>query len=105
MNRILLKLAMLLMFILAGFSGWAALFMTFNAGVWTLILGILAIFFFFRALELVDKINKLGAYYEKPEDTQANKEQSLPKGPGQRAGHGEVNPEEEPDIQELPDEE
>lgn len=95
MNRILLKLAMLLMFILAGFSGWAALFMTFNAGVWNLILGILAIFFFFRALELVDKINKLGAYYEKPEDTQANKEQSLPKG----------NPEEEPDIQELPDEE
>ena len=101
MNRILLKLAMLLMFLLSGFSGWAALFMTFNAGVWNLILGILAIFFFFRALELVDKINKLGAYSEERD----NKEHSKPEGPDKGPRFGGGNPEEEPDIQQLPDEE
>ena len=59
MNRFLLKLAMLLMFILAVLAGWGALSMTFSVGVWNLVLGIVGIFFFFRALELVDKINNL----------------------------------------------
>lgn len=101
MNRILLKLAMLLMFLLFGFLGWAALFMVFNAGVWNLVLGILAIFFFFRALELVDKINKLGAYSEE----RNNKEQPMSEGPDKGSRFGGVNPEEGPDITELPDEE
>ena len=99
MNRFLLKLAMLLMFILAVLAGWGALSMTFSAGVWNLVLGIVAIFFFFRALELVDKVNKLGAYSEE--------EDKEPRQKGPRGPHtfGEGKPDEEPDINDLPDEE
>lgn len=102
MNRFLLKVAMLLMFILAILGVWAALTMTFSASVWNLVLGVVGIFFFFRALELVDKVNKLGAYSE-----EQDKEHPMPKGPGGKGPtFGESKPDtEDPDITELPDEE
>lgn len=105
MNRFLLKVAMLLMFILAILGVWAALTMTFSASIWNLILGVCGIFFFFRALELVDKVNKLGAYSEDKDNAHPDKEHPMPKGPGQGPRFGGGNPEEEPDITELPDEE
>lgn len=101
MNRFLLKLAMLLMFLLAILGVWAALTMSFSASIWNLLLGVVGIFFFFRALELVDRINKLGAYSDEGSD----KEHSKPEGPDKGPRFSEGNPDEEPDITELPDEE
>lgn len=95
MNRILLKVAMLIMFILAILGVWAALSMTFTASVWNLILGVVGIFFFFRALELVDKINKLGSYANEHDGGQ-------PKSKGDSPGNSKT---EEPDITDLPHEE
>ena len=71
MNIFLTKLAMLILFLLAVTCGWAAVTMTFSVSLWNIILGILAAFFLFRALEFADKVNKFGPYAEDP---QANKE-------------------------------
>ena len=60
MNSFFTKLAMLVLFLLAVTSGWAALTMVFKVSLVNIILGILAIFFILRALEIADKINKLG---------------------------------------------
>ena len=62
MNTFFYKLAMLVMFILAVASGWFAVYMAFDLPLWNILLGILAVFFLFRALELVDRVNKLGPY-------------------------------------------
>ena len=67
MNTFFYKLAMLVMFILAVVCGWSALYMVFDITLWNILLGILAAFFLFRALELTDRINKLGPYSEKEE--------------------------------------
>lgn len=64
MKTFLYKLAMLVMFILALVSGWCALNMVFSATLWNFLLGALAAFFLFRALELADRVNKYGAYSE-----------------------------------------
>ena len=77
MNKILLRLAMLIMFVLAIASGWAAFSMTFAASLWNIILGVLAIFFLFRGLELVDKINNLGPHAT-PEEKARDVDAKLP---------------------------
>jgi fatty acid desaturase len=71
MNSFLLKIAMLVMFLLAVTFGWAALVMVFPISLWNILLGIVAAFFLLRAFELADKINKLGPYAEEDveEDT------------------------------------
>ena len=63
MERILAKILMLLMFLLAVTCGWAGLTLSFPASLFNILLGILCLFFLFRGLELVDKINKLGPYF------------------------------------------
>ena len=101
MNRILLKVAMLLMFILAVLGIWTAMAMTFPADIWNFLLGVVGVFFFFRGLELVDKINKLGSYAEEQDE-----KGHMPKGPGEdKHAFGDSKPEDEPDITGLPDEE
>jgi hypothetical protein len=62
MKIILAKILMLLMFLLAVTCGWAGLTLSFPASLFNILLGILCLFFLFRGLELVDKINKLGPY-------------------------------------------
>lgn len=62
MKRILAKILMLLMFLLAVTCGWAGLTLSFPALLFNILLGVLCLFFLFRGLELVDKINKLGPY-------------------------------------------
>ena len=64
MNRILLKLAMLVFFLLAVTCAWAAMYMVFDASLFNILLGILAAFFLLRGVELADKINHLGPYSE-----------------------------------------
>lgn len=68
MNSFLLKIAMLVMFLLAVTFGWAALVMVFPISLWNILLGIVAAFFLLRAFELADKINKLGPYAEEDEE-------------------------------------
>ena len=51
---------MLLMFILSLTAGWSAVVMVFYDSIWNLLLGLISIFFFFRGLELIDKINNFG---------------------------------------------
>ena len=43
MNRILLKVAMLLMFILAVLGIWTAMAMTFPADIWNFLLGVVGV--------------------------------------------------------------
>lgn len=64
MNSFLTKLAMLVLFLLAVTFGWAAMTMVFEVSLVNVLLGILAIFFLLRGLEIADKINKLGPYVE-----------------------------------------
>lgn len=62
MKTIATKIFILLLFILAGITGWAAFAMVFSAGLYNIVLGIVSIFFFVQALDLVDRLNKLGNY-------------------------------------------
>ena len=62
MNTFFLKLAMLLMFLLAVTCIWAALFMVFPVTLINILLGILGAFFLLRGFELADRINNLGPY-------------------------------------------
>ena len=79
MNSFLLKIAMLVMFLLAVTFGWAALVMVFPISLWNILLGIVAAFFLLRAFELADKINKLGPYAE--EDVEEEDTPHKPKHP------------------------
>ena len=63
-NSILLKLAMLVLFLLAVTFTWSAITMVFDASLFNILLGIMGIFFLLRALEIADKINNLGPYAE-----------------------------------------
>lgn len=71
MNSFLLKIAMLVMFLLAVTFGWAALVMVFPISLWNILMGIVAAFFLLRAFELADKINKLGPYADEDEEEDA----------------------------------
>lgn len=62
MKTFLTKLAVLLMLIVAVLTGWAAFAMSFAATIFNLLLGVVSIFFFTQALDLIDKLNKLGSY-------------------------------------------
>ena len=62
MKTFLTKLAILLFFIVAAVTGWAAFAMVFPASIFNVLLGVIAIFFFAQALDLVDKLNGMGAY-------------------------------------------
>ena len=62
MNEFFTKLAMLVMFLLAVSTGWAALMMVFPVSLINVLLGIVSAFFLLRAFELADRINKLGPY-------------------------------------------
>ncbi len=84
MNTFLAKLAMLALLLLAVTCGWAALVMVFPISLFNILLGILAAFFFLRALELADKINKLGPYAEEEDEPRDN---NMPPRPGPRR-HG-----------------
>lgn len=95
MNTILTKLAMLVLFLLAVTCGWAALMLVFPISLYNILLGILAAFFFLRAFELADKINKLGPYSDKEDELQEN---DMPPRPGPHNGEGA------PDS-DIPDEE
>jgi hypothetical protein len=74
MESFFTKLAMLVLFLLAVTFGWAALTMVFKVSLVNIILGILATFFLLRALEIADKINKLGPYAEDEDDAPDNEE-------------------------------
>ena len=90
MNTFLQKLAMLAMFVLAVVCGWSALYMEFAATLWNLLLGILAAFFMFRALELVDKLNHFGPHA----DSENNNAPSVP-GPRNEERDAESTPDED----------
>lgn len=93
MNSFFTKLAMLAMFILAVTCGWAAITMVFSASLYNLLLGILAAFFLLRAMELADKVNKLGPYAEHHDE-----ENKGPQSPGPRnncEGKQDETPDEE----------
>ena len=62
MKSFFTKLAMLAMFVLAVVCGWCAIYMVFDISLWNILLGILAAFFMFRALELVDRTNGFGPH-------------------------------------------
>ena len=64
MNTIVSKLAMLVFFLLAVTCAWAAVTMVFQVSLFNILLGILAVFFLLRGLEIADKINILGPYSE-----------------------------------------
>ena len=68
MNTFFSKLAMLVFFLGAASCIWAALFTAFPIPLINILLGILGIFLLLRALELADKINKLGPYAERDVD-------------------------------------
>ena len=91
MNSFLLKIAMLVMFLLAVTFGWAALVMVFPISLWNILMGIVAAFFLLRAFELADKINKLGPYAE--EDVEEEDTPHRPKHSERETP--EENPEEE----------
>lgn len=55
---------MLVFFLLAVTCAWAAVTMVFEVSLFNILLGILATFFLLRALEIADKINRLGPYSE-----------------------------------------
>lgn len=95
MNTILTKLAMLVLFLLAVTCGWAALMLVFPISLYNILLGILAAFFFLRAFELADKINKLGPYSDEEDEPQEN---NTPPRPGPHNGEGAPDPD-------IPDEE
>lgn len=104
MNTFLTKLAMLVLFLLAVTCGWAALVMVFPVSLFNILLGILAAFFFLRAFELADKINKLGPYSDEEDEPQEN---NMPPRPGPHH-HGPHYGEGAPDSDEdniTPDEE
>lgn len=98
MNTFLAKIAMLVLFLLAVTCGWAALVMVFPISLCNILLGILAAFFFLRAFELADKINKLGPYSDEEDEPQEN---NMPHRPGPR--YGEELPDSDDNI--TPDEE
>ena len=89
MNTFLTRLAMLVLFLLAVTCGWAALMIVFPVSLFNILLGILAVFFCLRALELTDKINKLGPYSEEEDDPQENHMPSNPDPNHHGPRHGE----------------
>ena len=91
MESFFTKLAMLVLFLLAVTFGWAALTMVFKVSLVNIILGILATFFLLRALEIADKINKLGPYAE-DEDSEPDNEE--PRSGKEKSGD-EHSPDEE----------
>lgn len=72
MNSFFIKLAMLVLFLLAITCLWGALMMTFPVTLWNILLGIVGVFFLLRALEIADKINKFGPHSD--EDQKQDKE-------------------------------
>lgn len=90
MKTFLTKLAILLFFIVAAITGWAAFAMVFPASIFNVLLGVVAIFFITQALDLIDKLNKMGTY--SPDD---HTEQERPnRGPRHRHIDEEETPEE-----------
>ena len=73
MNKFVSKLVMLLMFILFVLAGWASITMSFQYIIWNILLAIVALFFLFRALERVDRINGLGTYSNQGPDSPGEK--------------------------------
>lgn len=73
-NSIIAKLATLGLFILAASFIWAALYLSLSYVIWNIIIGLVGLFFLFRALELVDKVNKFGEYADKPNSAQSEPE-------------------------------
>jgi len=67
MKSFLEKIAMLFSFIFTVLLAWAAFSMMFDYVIVNWVLGILALWFLFRSLDLADKINKYGSYSEKEE--------------------------------------
>ena len=59
------KLSMLVLFLAAVVCAYAAVTMVFTTSLWNIILGIVAVFFLFRFLEVADEVNKFGDYAEK----------------------------------------
>ena len=68
MKLFLQKLAMLFCFVLTAITGWAAFSMVFSATVWNIVLGVLSLFFLFRALEFADRIYRIGDHYQEDKD-------------------------------------
>ena len=64
MNSILMKLALLTTVLIFITCGWFAFAVDFKIPLFNILLGIVALFFLFRSLELVDIINKLGPHSE-----------------------------------------
>ena len=56
MRTFLLKIAMLFSFLMSAAFGWLAVTMFFDLGLLNILMGIIALFFLFRALEFVDII-------------------------------------------------
>ena len=97
MNSFLTKVATLVMFLLAVICGWSALYMVFSITLWNFLLGILAAFFLFRALELTDRINHYGPHAD-PEDNELGSS-SPTQGPRQdEETRYESGPDEEGDV-------
>lgn len=67
MKSFLEKIAMLFSFIFTTLLGWAAFSMVFDYVIINWVLGILALWFLFRSLDLADKVNHYGKYSEKEE--------------------------------------
>ena len=81
MRTFLLKIAMLFSFLMSAAFGWLAVTMFFDLGLLNILMGIIALFFLFRALEFVDIINHLGPYQDEPEkeeETSGHKEEDTP---------------------------
>ena len=91
MKTFLTKLAILLFFIVAAATGWAAFAMVFPASIFNVLLGVVAIFFITQALDLIDKLNKMGAY--SPDD------QKEPERPNRGPRH--IDEEETPEETEV----
>lgn len=103
MNNFLTKIAMLVMFLLAVTSVWAALEMVFPVNLVNILLGVVGAFFLLRAFELADKVNKLGPYAD-PED----KKTTMQPGPphhGPRFGEGNPGTSDDDESEITPDEE
>ena len=83
-------LCSVIMFIAFLVFGWAAISMSFSITLWNLILAVMAGFFLFRALELVDKVNKLGPYAPKDEQEAPHAPKTLGQG---EPGEGETSEE------------
>ena len=89
MNAFLNRLAMLVLFLLAFTCAWSAVSMVFEVSLFNILLGILAIFFLLRGLEIADKINNLGPYSETGEGNNTDKPDV------QESSSGEKNSDEE----------